>query len=302
MDYFAHSENSNGIKHSLLKHLRTAAEIASSFGNDDVTKKIFETAALLHDLGKYQPDFQKYLIEGGRRGSVPHASWGAGFARIHGMNEIAFAVDGHHKGLPNKSDLKMDTEGFKRKEVALFDSVVTNFLKDLSVTEDELRVPSPLFQNQFQKELFTRYVFSALTDADWLDTEAHFDSDRSQNRTSQVLVVDELIKKLEGAIPKPDGRKINLLRNQARGNALQKANMPLGFYSLNLPTGLGKTLISVSWALHHARANGLKRILIVLPYINIIDQTAMVKVFDHSIESRPSRARGLKRILSRIPQ
>lgn len=276
MNYFAHSENKLGLKHLLSDHLRKTAEIASAFGNNDVIKKIFKIAGLLHDLGKYQPEFQRYLAEGGRRGSVPHAVWGAGYARIHRMNEIAFVVDGHHKGLPNKSDLKMSTEEFKRKEVALFDSVVSNFLKDVSITESELQLQSSPFKNLFQKELFIRYVFSALTDADWLDTEAHFDPDRSQNRMSQILVIDGLIEKLERALPKPDGRKINCLRNQARENVLQKAGKSVGFYSLNLPTGLGKTLISVSWALHHARANGLKRILIVLPYINIIDQTARI--------------------------
>lgn len=276
MDYYAHSENKLGQKHLLSKHLLKTAEIAESFVNSDVTKRIFRIAGLLHDLGKYQPEFQRYLAEGGRRGSVPHAVWGAGYARIHRMNEIAFVVDGHHKGLPNKSDLTMSTEEFKRKEVALFDSVVSNFLKDVSITESELNIQSPLFQNLLQKELFTRYIFSALTDADWLDTEAHFDPNRAQGRKSQILVIDELIKKLKKALPKPDGREINRLRNQARENVLQKAGKSVGFYSLCLPTGLGKTLISVSWALHHARANGLKRILIVLPYINIIDQTARI--------------------------
>jgi len=115
-----------------------------------------------------------------------------------------------------------------------------------------------------------------LTDADWLDTEAHFDCDRSQSRTNRILAAEELMKKLEKALPKPDGREINRLRNQARESVLQKAGMPVGFYSLNLPTGLGKTLISVSWALNHAKANALKRVLIVLPYINIIDQTAAI--------------------------
>ena len=116
MSYWAHSENKLGFKHLLSEHLKKTSEIAASFGNNDVTKKIFKIAGVLHDLGKYQPDFQRYLIEGGRRGSVPHAVWGAGYARIHRMNEIAFAVDGHHKGLPNKSDLKMSTEEFKKRK------------------------------------------------------------------------------------------------------------------------------------------------------------------------------------------
>ena len=73
---------------------------------------------------------------------------------------------------------------------------------------------------------------------------------------------------------KPNDGEINKLRNEARSQALQKANMPCGFFSLTLPTGMGKTLTSISWALHHAKANNLKKIIIVLPYINIIDPTA----------------------------
>jgi len=277
MNFFAHSENKLGIKHALSKHLRTAADIAASFGNDDMTKKIFKTAAFLHDLGKYQPNFQKYLIEGGRRGSVPHATWGAGYARLHGMDEIAFVVDGHHKGIPNKAHLKLDTEGFKKKEIPLFDSVVAHFLEDLSIAGNEIFVQPPSFQEPLQRELFIRYIFSALTDADWLDTESHFDLERAQSRTGNPLAVDLLMDNLEKELAqKTKEGAINQLRNEIRQEVLRKTNMPPGFYSLNLPTGLGKTLISVSWALHHAKANGLKRILIVLPYINIIDQTAMI--------------------------
>jgi len=286
MKFFAHSENNQGAKHSLSEHLNKAGNIAASFGIDDVTRKIFKTAAFLHDLGKYQPDFQKYLIEGGRRGSVPHACWGAGYARINGMDEIAFAVDGHHKGLPNKSDLKMATEGFKRKEIALFDSVVNAFLKDLAIPENELKVQLPQFGTLLEKELFIRYIFSALTDADWLDTEAHFDPEKSQNRGRRILEAEELIEKLNKELStKPKDGEINRLRNLAREEVIKKANFSAGFYSLNLPTGLGKTLISIDWALHHAKQNGSKRIFIVLPYINIIDQTAMIlkKIFGEDL-------------------
>ena len=66
------------------------------------------------------------------------------------------------------------------------------------------------------------------------------------------------------------------MRNDARNQVLQKADMPCGFYSLALPTGMGKTLTSMAWALQHAKKNDLKRIIIVLPYINIIDQTAQI--------------------------
>ncbi len=86
-----------------------------------------------------------------------------------------------------------------------------------------------------------------------------------------------MIENLDSAIARKakDG-EINDLRNQVRDEALSKSEGSPGFYSLSLPTGLGKTLVSVAWALRHAKANSLKRIIIVLPFINIIDQTAKI--------------------------
>lgn len=278
MTYYAHSENEQGKKHCLAEHLKKTSDIATSFGNNNVTRDWFKIAGLLHDFGKYQPDFQKYLIEGGRRGSVPHAIWGAGYARIMGMDEISFAVDGHHKGMPNKSDLKTDTEDFKRKKITDFDSILKTFLRDNALSESELKLAALTFQSSVQKrEIFIRYLFSALTDADWLNTESHFKPELPQYRVSQTLPIEEMTKKLEKEIlSKSKEGEINKLRNQSREEVIKKTDMPCGFYSLNLPTGMGKTLTSLDWALRHARINSMKRILIVLPYINIIDQTATI--------------------------
>ncbi|MDD5584342.1 MAG: CRISPR-associated helicase Cas3', partial [Candidatus Omnitrophica bacterium] len=274
MEYFAHSENEQGEKHSLSGHLQATARIAASFVSDANIKVIFKVAGFLHDLGKYQSEFQRYLKEGGQRGSVPHSFWGAGYARLNKMIEIAFAIDGHHKGIPNRAVLKADTEVFKRNEVSNYDSVIQSFLHDNKIIADDVILGSLTYQGLTQ-ELFIRYLFSALTDADWLDTEGHFDFDKAKYRGGKFLNIAELQRRLEVELAnKPKNGDINRLRNEARNLALQKTNLPCGFYSLNLPTGLGKTLISMAWALEHAKRNNLRHILIVLPYINIIDQTA----------------------------
>ncbi len=135
----------------------------------------------------------------------------------------------------------------------------------------------PSFGNTLEREFFTRYMFSALTDADWLDTEKVCNPELSSKREQIFLEFDVLIKKIEESIGfKSKDGEINTLRNRVREFALSKADMPVGFYSMNLPTGMGKTLASISWALKHAKHNGLKRIIVVLPFINIIDQTATV--------------------------
>ena len=276
IEYFAHSENNADKKHSLVSHLNETARIAESFTHNKAFMKLFRFAGLLHDFGKYQPDFQRYLAEGGKRGSVPHAAWGAGYARILRQLEISLAIDGHHKGLPDPSKWKNDTQEFYCNQNIDFPIINNVFFKDtgLDVKEQEMNLTKfpPL-----ERELFIRYLFSALTDADWLDTEAHFKPEHAEARSPKDLPIDTMIEKLDSAIAKKakDG-EINNLRNQVRVEVLSKSEGAAGFYSLSLPTGMGKTLISVAWALRHAKANSLKRIIIVLPFINIIDQTAKI--------------------------
>jgi CRISPR-associated endonuclease/helicase Cas3 len=276
MEYSAHSENSQKEKHSLSNHLHETARLSESFACQENYKHIFRITGLLHDLGKYQPDFQHYLASGGRRGSVPHASWGSGYARCSGLLEASIAIDGHHKGLPDNSLWKSDTESFKRGDAAGFKDVVKAFLADTGTDESAIKKDeSPVFKEPLQREMFIRYLFSVLTDSDWLSTERHFDRPTSEMRSSATLPVSEMMDKLEKEFStKSKEGKINRMRNEARYQVLQKADMPCGFYSLALPTGLGKTLTSMAWALQHAMKNDLKRIIIVLPFLNIIDQTA----------------------------
>lgn len=278
MEYYAHSENSRKEKHGLSKHLHQTSKFAESFACQEDYKFIFKITGLLHDLGKYQTAFQDYLANGGERGSVPHAAWGAGYARLCRIIETSIAIDGHHKGLPDKSAWKSDTEPFNRGEIMGFESIAKTFISDTEVNEADIKKPYSLaFTDDSQREVFIRYLFSALTDSDWLSTEEHFEQDIFNMRIGTILPTDVMISKLEEEFSKKSKEgEINQLRNDARNQTLQKADMPCGFYSLALPTGMGKTLTSMAWALRHAKKNNLKRIIIILPYINIIDQTAQV--------------------------
>jgi len=276
IQYYAHSENDNNEKHLLSKHLLESANLMESFACRTEYKFIFKITGLMHDLGKYQSQFQNYLENGGRRGSVSHASWGAGYASLCRQLEASFAIDGHHKGLPDKSVWQEDVEPYKRGEITGFDSIKNVFLQEISLTEKDIEnTTKPKFDDKFQREIFIRYLFSALTDSDWLSTEGHFQKEKADARVKLNLAIDEMIAKLEAEFAKKSTEgEINQLRNMARIQVLEKAKAPCGFFSLALPTGMGKTLTSLAWALQHAKKNKLKRIIIVLPYINIIDQTA----------------------------
>lgn len=279
MKYIAHSENCIKENHPLSKHLHETAVLMKSLACNERYKPIFYITGLLHDLGKYQLAFQGYIRNGGKRGSVPHASWGAGYARSKSMLETSFAIDGHHKGIPDNSTWKVDTEPFKRNEVIEYEDVVARFLKDNLINECDLHIENleEILKNAASREIFIRYLFSALTDSDWLSTEKHFDKEISEIRPDKALPIEEMISKLDAEFSrKPNDGLINRMRNEARYQALDKANQSCGFYSLSLPTGMGKTLTSIAWALRHAQANALKRIIIVLPFVNIIDQTAQI--------------------------
>jgi len=272
--FIAHSQNDHGKEHGLAEHIDGVVQIMTSFSIYDAFNQIYKTTGLLHDLGKYQPAFQKYLREGGRRGSVPHASWGAALSTKYKQFEAAFAIDGHHKGLPDKADLKSDLYEFEEPEHPVYTSIKTNFLIENPVNECDL-IYNDIGLRDTDKELFIRMLFSALTDADWLDTEKHFNSTITEKRNSKVFEPDYLLAKLENEfLGKSKVGYINSLRNKIRSFAIAKSKLEPGFYSMTLPTGMGKTLTSVSWALHHAKHNNLKRIIIVLPFISIIDQTA----------------------------
>jgi len=270
----AHTENERGEVHSIIDHTQGVSRLMDAFAINPTYQNIYKTTGLLHDLGKYQPDFQKYLKEGGRRGSVPHACWGAALAKRVKQTEAAFAIDGHHKGLPDLSDLKSDLYEFDEPEHSLLSTIKKEFLDENRISESDLLYQDTGLRGT-DRELFIRMLFSALTDADWLDTERHFNSSTSENRNSRVFDPKYLLEKLENELKdKSKEGYINILRNEVRSYAISKAKSDTGFYSMTLPTGMGKTLASVSWALHHAEYNNLKRIIIVLPFISIIDQTA----------------------------
>lgn len=272
-EYLAHSKNEDGLEHRLSAHLIAVADLMVGFTENSEYQKVFKVTGLLHDLGKYQPAFQTYLREGGRRGSVPHASWGAAIAAQNILIETAFAIDGHHKGLPNKADLKVSISEFKDSEHPIHNLKPT-FYKETGTENTVFKNEKQQSWEISEREVFIRFLFSALTDADWLNTENHFAPQKASKRPSEKLEIEYLLHKLEEEYKsKSKEGWLNLLRNEVREFAIKNASLEAGFYSMTLPTGMGKTLASISWALHHANKNGLKRIIIVLPFISIIDQT-----------------------------
>ena len=271
--YIAHSENDMGEMQSMKQHSEGVAEMMRFFALAEDYEDIYSYCGLLHDLGKYCEGFQLYIKNGGEK--EPHAKWGAFAAQTQALINVALPIFGHHAGMPNRDamfEILKQCEEKTEKWNAIRHALI----------EDGVTLPS-CDNNPFKriseitcKELFVRMLFSSLVDADSLDTERHFQREHYEMRISKTLAVDALLEDLNKRFKTfTQTSPLNEMRTKVRLYAQGLAYKPQGCFSMSLPTGMGKTLCSLNWALHHAKAHpNVKRIIIVLPFISIIDQTA----------------------------
>lgn len=279
--FWAHTYNQAEQPHLLHDHLRGVGNLARKFaenGNPALGYSA-EWAGLLHDLGKYREEFQSYL-RGNRDGSheTHHAVYGAKLAFNQRNYVLAFAIAAHHAGL---HDLEMLRELFAdtRYNFDCLPKLQHRFEAELGKLS--LDFPGPEFGNdRFRMEFFTRMIFSALVDADFLDTEAHY---QMGERQSFLLNPEQMLERLlSEKRTKSSAGELNVLRNQIFQQCLDAAISPQGFFSLTVPTGGGKTLSGMAFALKHAQRHGLRRVIVVIPYLSIIEQNAAEyrRIFD----------------------
>lgn len=296
MLYYAHTTESDNKKTwQLLKlHLTEVEELAGEMAQAFQARKWAEVAGRLHDLGKYSRAFQKRL-EGSSK-QVDHATAGALALVKHWSRNgseqaaarlLAYAIAGHHAGLPDYGTSEADHNACLRKRLARTDHV-----EDYSAGYTEIIIPDapttfPLQPGPapgFQFSFFTRMLFSCLVDADSLNTEAFSDPTKHALRKRDTVDskrTTELFKQLKQQFyayrsakfhtPRGD---IDRWRTEIFEETIQRAKDPRGLFSLTLPTGSGKTQVSLGFALEHAVKHSLRRILYVIPYTSIIEQNA----------------------------
>jgi CRISPR-associated endonuclease/helicase Cas3 len=251
-------------------------------------------AGLWHDLGKYRPGFQKYVrqadgenahIEGravlvaGRDKS--HSAAGALWA-MQQLNQpgrpfgniLAYLIAGHHAGLADWHDGLKERLTSDDAQRELAEALAAQPPAEV-LAHGELVAQIPGGPAGFA--LWVRMLFSCLVDADFLDTEAHFDAGKPQRRAgfpalAQMRQAFDAHMAALSATPTP----VNALRGDILRQCRAKAALPPGFFSLTVPTGGGKTLSSLAFALEHAQAHGQRRIIYAIPYTSIIEQTADV--------------------------
>jgi len=297
--YYAHSGNDYEKWHLLKEHLasvsRLAGEHLAGWQGEDEAK----LAGLLHDLGKYGERFQNRL--NGQDKGLDHWSQGAFLAlKKGGAIAAALAIQGHHVGLQSlqKEDLKkLNPELLKEnhpQRLALSEADIG--LLETRLIEDGLSFNKPttrLFtgfigesQARVDNMLDVRRLFSALVDADFIDTEAHFNGNE-QGKVSRERglklnenglakkALEHLTSHIDKKAQQPNpSATLNDIRQELLQGCLQQAQQKTGAFTLTAPTGSGKTLSMLCFALQHALENKLERVIMVVPYLSIIEQTA----------------------------
>ena len=274
----AHIREDGGVQ-TILEHLTGTAKKAQQFGNDFGNGDFAYACGITHDIGKFSREFQKRIWEAGPK--VDHST--AGAIEINkGLKDmgllLAYCVAGHHTGLPDGGS-KIDTcdestlYGRIKRKVPLYG----DFIRD--VNPECISIPSrpnliPIQKVGFSLSFYIRMIFSCLVDADYLDTEEFMHNGKiTRNQGTAIeLLIDKLNAKLSrfGA----PTREINIKRNEILSRCVNMSANEKGLYTLTVPTGGGKTISSIAFALNHARKNKMNRVIYAIPYTSIIEQNA----------------------------
>ncbi|MDR1741107.1 MAG: CRISPR-associated helicase Cas3' [Synergistaceae bacterium] len=321
---YARKHEADGKTQSLLSHLDGVASLCAVRASEFDSEEWGRLIGLLHDVGKANAKFQEKLLKTPNL-QVDHSGAGAVWLyRMKGSPEanvgqsLAFAIAGHHAGLPNLMHLG---ERLRKNEESL--SKIEWFT---SMPELDLKLPKKLpewlrccnFNDKAMKrscEFWVRFLFSALVDSDRLDAEK-FDllatfGDSAYVATGRECETD--IRKLRDRLDsyvngkmaelsvEDRASRVNTARAEVLKSCREAASTPPGVFSLTVPTGGGKTLSGMSFALNHAVENNMRRVICVIPYTSIIEQNADVyraaigdeNVLEHHCNYDPDEERSL---------
>lgn len=297
MIYYARSKNADGEQETVTDHLKQTGKLCAQFldplGYEDWGRVLGET----HDFGKYSQLF-KLVLEHKKTG-VNHALPGAVLlTAMYGSRPVtahllAAAAASHHSDLHNYDHYAGSLEAAytgtgknldaENREYSLFgpaeyQEAKTEWRKKFAKRQLS---PAPSFQGeedvQLSKMLFQRFLFSALVDADWSSSAEHFEPDYLARHTGPALdpkaalqrLLDMRREKQQGSAASP---ALNCMRDELFDACLAAGDEAPGLFTLTAPTGLGKTLALLAFALQHCRHWGKRRVILVLPYLTLIEQ------------------------------
>lgn len=280
-------------RHSLDEHLRAVAQLSGDFAARFGARDWAALAGLWHDLGKYRTRFQGYIRTASGLdqetahiescpGRITHSTAGALLAeeRLGRVGRVlAYLIAGHHAGLHDWNaglDARLASEDARQE------------LAEAQAAEP----PSEICQARLPPgagpavlggwdgfALWVRMLFSCLVDADFLDTEAFMSPEQARQRAAWPdleSLAERFDESMSQLLAKADSTSVNRLRREILHHCRNAASQAPGVFSLTVPTGGGKTLSGMAFALDHALHHGKRRIIHVIPYTSIIEQTADV--------------------------
>lgn len=280
MEYIAHL-NEERIQ-TMKDHLCGTAELAGRFAGRFGKSDWGYACGMLHDIGKYSLAFQDKIKNNSDR-RVDHSTAGAKacFEKGGMYSFMSYCIAGHHSGLPDygiSSDLgdAPTLQGRKRKHI-----------EDCGAYKSEIHIPeiktlpfdpqnSP--DPDFSLSVFIRMLYSCLVDADFLDTEYFMKEGRTQRETGEEpsVLLEKLKKHVAGWLLNEDTETVNGRRTEILRHCFEWGHKERGIFQLTVPTGGGKTIASLAFALQHAVENQMDRVIYVIPYTSIIEQNAAV--------------------------
>lgn len=293
---YAHSRNASGEYHDLVDHLRGVAVLAEEFATPLDAGHLARFLGLWHDIGKFHPDWQRYLqdceADTRHRGHGPdHKAAGAHLASEH-VQPLSLLVQGHHGGLHSPTEFRAWIHE-KLSGTAVSDAILAAraAIPDLEPNAT-LSVPRPAWSDKRAADVFLRLLFSALVDADYLDTERHLLPERTSHRGPEVGLETlwQRFQDHQRMLTEQPDTPVNRVRREIAHICLTAADQPPGLFRLAVPTGGGKTLSAMGFALRHALRRGHQRIIVAVPFITITEQTADVyrRVFSRADDSTPA--------------
>lgn len=292
--YFAHSGNADGRWHRLSDHLSSVGRFALAFAGVAPWAGEAQLAGLLHDLGKYGDRFQARLR--GKDGGLDHWSLGAWRALFeHRAVAAALAIQGHHVGLQSGSPdalrrlVPASLTANHPFRLALSDPdpdrLSARAAADGLVLSDPAALAVASWEKSAARMVDVRMLFSCVVDADFLDTEAHFNGDATGKHyrepgptfdaTTALAALDRFMGERIRAGARAAGGVLEVRESLWR-TAGEAAMRGPDVFTLTAPTGSGKTLAMLRFALEHARRNRLKRIVLAVPFLTVIEQTARI--------------------------
>jgi len=295
--FFGHTRNGDGsgVQELLKDHLECVAMRAKTYSRYWGYDFGGELAGMFHDLAKYADQFQARLRDPKNVEGRDHWSLGALYVASQFADSlpVALAIMGHHIGLTQLPEsrksfcsliaqaLQKNPEKYTETDLAL---LFKRFEQDMGNKLNSGTIRPILSGKMCADMLDIRMIFSALVDADFVETEAHFNGDAAVHRryrpdgplldTAKALAA--LNKHIEAKIASADNSIVSKVRQSLHDTCIAASKNFPGIFTLTAPTGAGKTLSMLSFALRHAKEHGMRRIVLVMPFLNIIDQTAQI--------------------------